>query len=78
MTRTAVAMKQLSKQVSAETNTHNNTGAVFSVRFVPRGCKKDKEDRLSQLSLETQTCQDMSLEAEELSEELREYLEMAV
>jgi hypothetical protein len=61
VTRTAVAMKQLSKQVSAETNTRNSRGAVFSVRFVPRGCKKDKEDRLSQLSFETPTCQDMSL-----------------
>jgi hypothetical protein len=39
----------------------------FSARSVPRGYKKDKEYRLSQLSLETPACQDMSLEAEELN-----------
>jgi hypothetical protein len=42
VTSTAVAMEQLSKQVSAETNTRNNRGAVFSVRSVPRGYKQDK------------------------------------
>jgi hypothetical protein len=37
VTRTAVAMEQLSKQVSVETNTRNSRGNVFSVRSVPRG-----------------------------------------
>jgi hypothetical protein len=32
-----------------------------------QGYKKDKEDRLSQLSLETPACQDMNLGAEELN-----------
>jgi hypothetical protein len=31
------------------------------------GYKKNKEDRLSQLSFETTACQDMSLEAEKLN-----------
>jgi hypothetical protein len=67
VTRTAVAMEQLSKQVSEEMNTRNNRRAVFSVRSVPRGYKQDKEFRLSQLSSETPACQDMSLGAEELN-----------
>jgi hypothetical protein len=32
---------------------------------MPRGCKKDKEDRLNQLSFETPACQNMSLGAAE-------------
>jgi hypothetical protein len=39
----------------------NSREAVFSVRSVPRGYKKDKKGRLSQLSFETPACQDMSL-----------------
>jgi hypothetical protein len=39
------------KHVSSETNSRNNRKAVLSVRSVPRGYEKDKEDRLSQLSL---------------------------
>jgi hypothetical protein len=66
VTRTAVAIEQLSKRVSAETNSRNRK-AVFSVRSVPRGYKKDKEDRLRQLNFETPACQDMSLGAEELN-----------
>jgi hypothetical protein len=48
MTRTSVAMEQLNKHVSAEANTRNNRGAEFSVWSLPRGYKRDKEDRLSQ------------------------------
>jgi hypothetical protein len=44
MMHTAVAMEQLSKHVSAETNSRNNRRAVFSVRSVLRGYKNDKED----------------------------------
>jgi hypothetical protein len=46
---------------------HGTIEELFSVRSVPRGYKKDKEDRLSQLSFETPGCQDMSLGAEELN-----------
>jgi hypothetical protein len=67
VTRTDVAMEQLSKQVSAETNKCNNSGAVFSVRSVSRGYKIDKEDRLSQLSFEMPAYQNMCLGAEELN-----------
>jgi hypothetical protein len=42
---------------------------------VPRGYKKDKEDRLRQWSFETPACQDMSLGEEG---ELKEPLESAV
>jgi hypothetical protein len=42
VTRTAVAMKQSSKHVSAEINMRNN-GDVFSVRSVPRGYREDRE-----------------------------------
>jgi hypothetical protein len=67
MTHTDFSMEQLSKHVSAETNTRNNRGAVFSVqRSVSRGYEKDKEDRLRQLSSERAACQDMSLGTEEL------------
>jgi hypothetical protein len=59
-------MEQLNKYVSAEANTRNNGGAVFYVQSVPRGYKKGKEDRLSQLRCETPACQDVSLVAEEL------------
>jgi hypothetical protein len=61
VTRTAAAKKQLSKHVSAEKKTRINR-TVFSVRSVPRGYKKDNENRLS----ETPACQDVSLGAEEL------------
>jgi hypothetical protein len=67
VTGTAVAMEQVSKHVSAEKNTRNNRGAVFSVWSVPRVYKKDKEDRLSQLSFGTPACQNMSLRAHELN-----------
>jgi hypothetical protein len=65
VTGIAVAMKRMDKHVSVETNSRNNRRYVFSVRSVPSGYKKD-EDRLSQLSFDTSTCQDMSLGAEEL------------
>jgi hypothetical protein len=42
MTGTAVAMERFGKHVSAETNSRNNTRAVFSVRSVSRGYEKDK------------------------------------
>jgi hypothetical protein len=61
---TAVAMEQISKYVSTETNIRNNRKAVFSVL---RGYKKDKEDCLDQLSFETVACQDMSFGVEELN-----------
>jgi hypothetical protein len=67
VTRTDVAMERLAKHVSAETNSRNKRLAVFSVLSVTRVCKKDKGDRLSQLTFETQACQDMSLGAEELN-----------
>jgi hypothetical protein len=67
VTRTAVIMERLDKHVSTEINSCNNRRAVFSARSVPRGYKKDKEDRLRQLSFETPACRDMSLKAEELN-----------
>jgi hypothetical protein len=63
----SIAMEQLSRHVSSKTSMRNNRRAVFSVRSMPRGYKKDKEGCLSQLSFETPTCQDMSLGAEELN-----------
>jgi hypothetical protein len=48
VTRTAVAMEQLSKYVSAGTNMRNNRGALLSLQSMPRRYKKDKEDRSSQ------------------------------
>jgi hypothetical protein len=42
---TAVAMEQLSKHVSVDTNLSNKRRGVFSVQSVPRGYKKDKENR---------------------------------
>jgi hypothetical protein len=70
---TAVAMERLGKQVSSKANSRNNRTAVLYLLFVPRGYKKDKEVRLSQLSFETPSCQGKSLRAEELlSEELIE------
>jgi hypothetical protein len=60
-------MMRLGKHVSAETNLRNNTSAVFFAWSLQRGYKKDKEDRLSQLSFETPACQDMSLGAQELN-----------
>jgi hypothetical protein len=47
VTRTDFAMEHLSKHVSAETVILNNRRAVFSVPFMSRGYKKDKEDRVS-------------------------------
>jgi hypothetical protein len=58
-------MERLGKHVSADSNSRNDTGAVFSVRSMPMSYKKNKEDRLSQLSYETPACQDMSLGAED-------------
>jgi hypothetical protein len=66
----AVAMEQLSKYISAEMNIYNNRRVVLSERSVPRAYKKGKEDRLSQLSFEMQTCQDMSFGTEELNSEI--------
>jgi hypothetical protein len=76
MTRTTIAMEQLCKYVSTETNTHNNRRAVFSVWSVPRGYKKDKVNRLSQLSFETPACQGVNLKAVESRDgiELRNWL----
>jgi hypothetical protein len=71
-------MERHGRLVSAETNLRNNGRAAFSAWSVERGYKKDREDRLSQLSFETPACQDICLGAELLSEELREFLEMAV
>jgi hypothetical protein len=67
VTRTAVAMEQLSKHVSAEKNSVKNKGVVFSVWSMPRGYKKYIEDRLNQLSFQTPACQYMNLGAEELN-----------
>jgi hypothetical protein len=53
VTHTAVAMEQLSKHFSAETNTNNNRRAVFSVQSVPSVYKEDKEYRLSQSRVES-------------------------
>jgi hypothetical protein len=62
-----VAMEQLFKHVSADMNSRNSMRAVFPVRSVRRAYKREKEDLLSQSSFETPSCQDMSLEAEELN-----------
>jgi hypothetical protein len=59
-------MERLRKHVSAEKNSYNNRRAVFSVQSVPMGYKKEKEDRLSQLTFETPAFQSMSLEMGEL------------
>jgi hypothetical protein len=40
---------------------------MFSVLSVPSGYKKDKEERLGQLSFETTASQDKRLGAEELN-----------
>jgi hypothetical protein len=40
----AITVGRLVKHVFAETNSRTNRKAVFSVRPVPRCCKKDKED----------------------------------
>jgi hypothetical protein len=65
--RTAVAMEQLNKHVSAENNSRNNRRAVFSVWSVLRAYEKDKEDYLSKLSFEMPDCQYTSFGAEELN-----------
>jgi hypothetical protein len=44
----SITSQHLGKHVTAETNSRNNRRAVFSAWFVPRGYKKDKEDRLRQ------------------------------
>jgi hypothetical protein len=54
--RTAAAMEQLGKHVSAETNSCNNRRAVFSVPSMPSGYKKDKKGRLRQFSFEKPGC----------------------
>jgi hypothetical protein len=46
---------------------HTTIEELFSVRSVPKGYKKDKEDRLSQLRIETPAFQYTILEAEELN-----------
>jgi hypothetical protein len=46
---------------SAENNSRNKIRTITSVRSVPRGYEKDKEDRLSQLSFETLACQHYEL-----------------
>jgi hypothetical protein len=48
--RTAVAMEQLRKYVSAERNTSNNRRTVLSVQSVPRGYEKSEADNLHLLS----------------------------
>jgi hypothetical protein len=60
-------MERLGKHFSAEMNSCNSRSAVFSVRSKPRGYKQDKGYRLSQLSFETPTCQNINLEVEELN-----------
>jgi hypothetical protein len=67
VTRTAVALERLGKHAFAKTNSRNKRRAMFSLRSVPRGYKKDKADSLSQLDFETPACQNMSLGAEELN-----------
>jgi hypothetical protein len=57
-------MEQLSNHGSAEINISNNRRAVFSVRSVMGGYKKDTEDHLSLLNFETPACQDVSFGAE--------------
>jgi hypothetical protein len=44
-----------------------NREAVFSAWSLPKGSKKNKEDRLSQLSFETPACQDIRLGAADLN-----------
>jgi hypothetical protein len=68
VTRTAVTIEQLSKNVSADMNTRDNRRAMLSVRSAPRIYKKDKKKIvLSQLSFDKLACQNMSLGAEKLS-----------
>jgi hypothetical protein len=67
VTLKAVTMERFCKHVSAQKNSRNNKRALFSVRSMPKVYKKDKEDRLSQLSFETPACQDMRLGAEEFN-----------
>jgi hypothetical protein len=67
VTHTAVSKERLDKHASTEMNSCNISSAVLSVRSVPKNYKKDKEDRLSQLSLETPPHKCMSLGAEELN-----------
>jgi hypothetical protein len=59
------AMERMGKHVFAENLRNNRT--MFSVRSVPRGYKKYKEDRLGQFYSGVDSC----------SRELRESLEMA-
>jgi hypothetical protein len=65
VTRTSVAMKQLSKQVLTETNTRNNNGAAFSAVRAEE-LQYGQKECLSQLSFETAASQDISLGAEKL------------
>jgi hypothetical protein len=62
VTRTAVAMEQLSKHVSAGTNTSNNRRSVFSVRTVPTGYKKDKEVRFKTIEFRETSLPEYELE----------------
>jgi hypothetical protein len=50
VTRTAVAVERLGNHVSAGTSSRNNVSAVFSVRSLSRGYKKDKEYHVNQSS----------------------------
>jgi hypothetical protein len=75
LTRTTVAMERLCTHVSAETNSRNRRAVFCAVRA--KGYKKDKEDRLSQLSFETPVCQDES-ESGGIELDLRESLQTAV
>jgi hypothetical protein len=72
-------MERSGEHVSAEPNSRNNRRDVFSVPSLPKGYKKDKENRLSQLSFKMPACQDMTFGAEALLPgEWLESLEMAV
>jgi hypothetical protein len=67
--QTAVSRQRISKQVSAATDTQVKIqellGTMFSIWSVPRVYKKNKGDRLSQLSFETPVFQGVNLRAEE-------------
>jgi hypothetical protein len=65
VTRTAIAMEQLGKHISKETNSRNIRRAVFSVRSLPKGYKRTK--KIEVLSFKMPDCQDMSLGVEELN-----------
>lgn len=58
-------MKKFSKQVSVETNTGNNNGAVFST-ILAEELQDGQKECLIQLSFDTVASKDMSLGAEAL------------